>query len=93
MQMKEKMCLTGLLLRMNHECITTTRSKACFNARVTTQERIPALQWELHEHLPYGPDLAPSNYHLFGLLKTHLGGKSFADDEEVETGVRKWLRQ
>jgi hypothetical protein len=22
-----------------------------------------------------------------------LGGKRFADDEEVETGVRKWLRQ
>jgi hypothetical protein len=23
----------------------------------------------------------------------HLGGKSFADDEEVETEVRRWLRQ
>jgi hypothetical protein len=23
----------------------------------------------------------------------HLGGKRFADDEEVETGMRKWLRQ
>jgi hypothetical protein len=23
----------------------------------------------------------------------HLGGKRFADDEEVETEVRKWLRQ
>jgi hypothetical protein len=22
----------------------------------------------------------------------HLGGKRFADDEEVETEVRKWLR-
>jgi hypothetical protein len=25
--------------------------------------------------------------------KTHLGGKCFGDDEEVETEVRKWLRQ
>jgi hypothetical protein len=24
---------------------------------------------------------------------SHLGGKHFADDEEVETEVRKWLRQ
>jgi hypothetical protein len=23
----------------------------------------------------------------------HLGGKRFADDEEVETEVQKWLRQ
>jgi hypothetical protein len=36
--------------------------------------------------------LAPSDFHLFGLQKNHLGGKRFADDEEVETEVRKWLR-
>jgi hypothetical protein len=37
--------------------------------------------------------LAPSDFHLFGPLKNHLGGKCFADDKEVETEVRKWLRQ
>jgi hypothetical protein len=37
--------------------------------------------------------LAPSDFHLFGLLKYHLGGKRFADDEEVEMEVRKRLRQ
>jgi hypothetical protein len=37
--------------------------------------------------------LAPSGFHLFGLLKNHLGGRRFADDEEVETEVRKWLKQ
>jgi hypothetical protein len=37
--------------------------------------------------------LAPSDFHLFGLLKYHLGGKPFADDEEVEMKVQKWLRQ
>jgi hypothetical protein len=30
---------------------------------------------------------------LFGPLENHLGGKYFVDDEEVETEVRKWLRQ
>jgi hypothetical protein len=28
-----------------------------------------------------------------GPPKSHLGGKRFADDEEVETKVQKWLRQ
>jgi hypothetical protein len=37
--------------------------------------------------------LAPSDFHLFGLLKNHLGGKRFADDEEVEMEKGKWLRQ
>jgi hypothetical protein len=37
--------------------------------------------------------LAPSDFHLFGPLKDHLGGRCFTDDEEVETGVQKYLRQ
>jgi hypothetical protein len=36
--------------------------------------------------------LAPSDLHLFHLLKNCLGGKCFTD-EEVETEVLKWLRQ
>jgi hypothetical protein len=36
---------------------------------------------------------APSDFDLFGPLKIHFGGKSFADDEEAETEVREWLRQ
>jgi histone-lysine N-methyltransferase SETMAR len=45
------------------------------------------------EHLLHSPDLAPSDFHLFGLLKTHLGGRHFSDDEEVKTGGQKWLKQ
>jgi hypothetical protein len=37
--------------------------------------------------------LAPSDFHLFGLLKNHLGDKRFTDDKEVEMKVRKWLEQ
>jgi histone-lysine N-methyltransferase SETMAR len=58
-----------------------------------TQEIIQELQWELLEHPPYSPDLVPSDFHLFGPLKKLHGGKRFADDEEVETEVRKWVRQ
>jgi hypothetical protein len=37
--------------------------------------------------------LAPGDFHLFGLLQNHLGGKYFTDDEKVEMEVQKWLRQ
>jgi hypothetical protein len=63
----------------------------------STQERIQKLKWKLLEHPPYSPDLAPGDFHLFGLLfgplKNHLGGKHFSDYEEVETEAWKWLRQ
>jgi hypothetical protein len=36
--------------------------------------------------------LAPSDFRLFRPLKNHLGGKRFADDEDVETEAQKWLR-
>jgi histone-lysine N-methyltransferase SETMAR len=66
----------GVLL--HHDNNRTHRGRA-------TQERIQ----ELLEHPPYNPDLAPSGFHLFGPLKNHLGGKRSADDEDVETEVRK----
>jgi hypothetical protein len=37
-----------------------------------TQDRIQELQREILEHPPYSPNLAPSDFHLFGLLKTTL---------------------
>jgi hypothetical protein len=30
---------------------------------------------------------------MFGPQRNHLGGRRLADDEEVETEVRKWRRQ
>jgi histone-lysine N-methyltransferase SETMAR len=39
-----------------------------------TQDLIATLGWEQFDHLPYSPDLAPSDIHVFLLLKTLLGG-------------------
>jgi len=42
--------------------------------------------------LPNSPDLAPSDYHLFGPLKNALRGCRFSTDKEVQEAVHKWLR-
>jgi hypothetical protein len=34
----------------------------------------------------------PSDFHVFGLLKEAMGGKSFRSDEEVQQAVHEWLR-
>ena len=58
-----------------------------------TQEKIRQFGWEILQHPPYSPDLAPSDFHLFGPMKKHLGGRRFASDEEVECEVKLWFRK
>jgi len=38
--------------------------------------------YELLEHPPYSPDLAPSDFHLFPNLKKFVVGKRFGSNEE-----------
>jgi len=43
------------------------------------------------EHPAYSPDLAPSDYHIFGPLKDALRGCRFTSDEGVKEAVHEWL--
>ncbi|GFY68332.1 histone-lysine N-methyltransferase SETMAR [Trichonephila inaurata madagascariensis] len=48
---------------------------------------IQRLVWETLCHLPYSPDLSPSNYHLFRSLENHIRGKSFTNEAEVRQAL------
>lgn len=65
------------------------------NARPHTAARTAALlndfQWEVFNHPPYSPDLAPSDYHLFPKMKVWLGGHRFQSDDELVKSVNGWL--
>ncbi|GBP26468.1 Histone-lysine N-methyltransferase SETMAR [Eumeta japonica] len=39
------------------------------------------------DHLPYSPDLAPSDYFLFSNLKKELRGRRFVDDNQMKMAV------
>jgi histone-lysine N-methyltransferase SETMAR len=58
-----------------------------------TVETINNLGFELLPHPPYSPDLAPSDYHLFGPMKKTLGGQKFASDMAAQTAVHQWIEQ
>ena len=66
------------------------------NARLHTTahtlDKLRALKFEVLKHPPYSPDLAPLDFHLFGLMKEHLRGQKFADDNEVMEAVQRWLK-
>jgi hypothetical protein len=46
--------------------------------------------WTVLPHPPYSPDLAPSDFHLFGPMKDGLCGQHFPDNAVI-TAVRKWV--
>ena len=57
------------------------------------QEKISQLKLKVLQHPPYSPDLAPSDFCLFGHLKKMLRGKAFDSPSEVEQHVRRVLNE
>ena len=57
-----------------------------------THEDICSFGWTTISHSPYLPDLALSDFYLFGPLKESLRERYFSSDKEVKTAVRKWLK-
>jgi histone-lysine N-methyltransferase SETMAR len=55
-----------------------------------TREAITKLGWTLLTHPPYSPDLAPSDFHLFRVLKNAVSIVKFKTDDEI-SAVRNWL--
>ena len=48
-------------------------------------------KFEIISHPPYSPDLAPSDYHMFGNLKKNLRGRRFEDDSDMTAAVDWWI--
>ncbi|GFO42761.1 transposase [Plakobranchus ocellatus] len=54
-----------------------------------TKEWLERYRWNIIPHpAAHSPDLAPSDFHLFGPLKRHLGGKKYEHEDELIGEVR-----
>ena len=73
---------TGVLLQHHNAQPHTAHS---------TVATIQDPSFECLPHPPYLPDLATSDFHVFGPLKEAMVGKSFRSDEEVQQVVHEWL--
>jgi len=58
-----------------------------------TLEWLQKYNWEILQHPAYSPDLAPSDYHLFGPLKRELSGHNFTRDNELQNAVQQFFAQ
>ena len=55
---------------------------------VLAMGKLRDLHCELLEHPPYSPDLAPSDFCLFPVLKLFLAGQRFSSNQEAIAAVR-----
>jgi histone-lysine N-methyltransferase SETMAR len=53
----------------------------------TLPPKLKTFGWKRIGHPPYSPDLAPSDSHVFLLLKKFLGGRRYVEDDDVKEAV------
>jgi hypothetical protein len=61
---------------------------ACPHTAARTRALLVNFNWELFDHTPNSPDLAPSDYHLFTCLNKWLGLQPFKNNEELMEVVK-----
>ena len=83
------MALVRPNLKMNK--VLLQHDNAQPHTSIRTRKAITSFGWTIMPHLPYSPDLAPSDYHLFGAMKDALRGKHYGNDKKIKTGVKNWL--
>jgi histone-lysine N-methyltransferase SETMAR len=58
---------------------------------VLVMRKLRDLHYELLEHPPYSPDLAPSDFCLFPKLKLFLAGQRFSSNQEAIAAVEGYF--
>ena len=53
----------------------------------TLKAALQELDWEILQHSPYSPDLAPTDYHIFRTLSNEMRSVTFDNDKDLEN----WL--
>jgi len=56
-----------------------------------TRDKLAEMGWEVLPHLPYSPDISPTDFHLFRGLEHWIRGKKFENREEVEASVNEFF--
>ena len=69
------------------EEILYLHNKAPAHRALATQKKLGYLGFHCLDHLPYSPDLAPPDYHMFSGLKKQLKCRHFSSDDQVVAAV------
>lgn len=69
---------------VNRKRVVFHHDNARPHTSLKTKTKLKSLGWEVMQHPPYSPDLAPSDYHLFRSLQDNLDGKRFETVDDVQ---------
>ena len=58
-----------------------------------TRQKLLQHGWEVLIHLLYSPDIAPSDFHLFGSSQNSLRGKNFNSLEDCKRYLEQFFAQ
>ena len=61
---------------VNRKCIIFRQDTARLHVSLMTRPKLLQLGWEVLIHLPYSPDIAPLDFHLFRTLQNSLSRKN-----------------
>jgi hypothetical protein len=59
----------------------------------TSVHTMEAIGCRASPHPPYSPDLAPSDFHLFGPWKCGPWGHNYTDKEALHNAINQWLQR
>ena len=78
---------------VNRKCTIFHQDNARPPVSLMTRQKLLQLGWEVLIHLPYSPDTAPSDFHLFWSLQNSLNGKNFNSLESRKRHLEQFLAQ
>lgn len=76
---------------VNRKGVTFHQDNARPHTSKITSKKIKDLGWEVMEHPPYSPDIAPTDFHLFRSLQHFLCEKRFQNEDEIKEGIKKFI--
>ena len=74
-----------------HDKVIFQHDNARPNVAKVVKETLEALNWDVLPHLPYSPDIAPSDYHLFRTISYGLDKQHFTSYKEAKNWVDSWI--
>lgn len=78
---------------LNKKKVLFHQDSGLFQTSTVAMAKINELQFDLIDHPPYSPDLAPSDFFLLPKLKVWLGGQRFSSSEEVIASIDAYFAE